>query len=61
MHIHWKGVGAAMLTALGLVSSPTVMHLMPAQWSSVLMGIGIIAQAFTHKAVAAAPPAEVAA
>jgi hypothetical protein len=56
MRIHWSGIGAACVTLFGIVSSPAVIGFLPPHYAAAVTGAGMIAQAFTHKAVQPAPP-----
>lgn len=47
MKINWKALGGLALTGFGLVSSPVVLHVLPAQWAAVVVAVGAVVQAVT--------------
>lgn len=43
--MNWKAIGAFLVTAFGVVSSPAVLHLIPPQYSALVVAVGAIIQA----------------
>lgn len=48
MKLNWKGIGAGLVTVLGVLSDPHILNMLGPKASAVIAGIGIILQGVTN-------------
>lgn len=52
MKVNWTSVGATAVSAIGVLSSPHILSLLPEKWAAIITGIGTIVLAMSSPAVA---------
>lgn len=52
MRFNWKSIGALLVSAVGVLSSPALLAALPEKAAAVVTAAGILLQAFAHPVTA---------